>query len=268
MADKDNKKKSGLHKEISSIFDGVPVPSKQGVGRPRGGGAEQSRAGFNSPRPAAKGPQNPQIPGSRQQAESGAARRGAPGRARRGAAIKTADQSPLRQMTKKLFAPKPGVSVWRQAVTVAAIPILAIVLIVVLSPFFKTGAARPGKPIEPPAPTTVIAADTEIDWQKPAPYPAAYRDPMELTAEMKTLIETAVATTVQIGPGVDPTQADRVGELTVKGIVFSEDKPSAVIGTRISHVGDIIAGVTIVRITERLVEFEKDGETWTQAVEP
>jgi len=48
--------------------------------------------------------------------------------------------------------------------------------------------------------------------------------------------------------------------------VYSEDKPSVVIGNRIVHVGDKINGVTIARINKDSVEFEKDGETWVQRV--
>ena len=65
MVDK-NKKKSGLHKEISSIFDGVPVPSDRTAARPHTG-PQQGQAGYDSPRPSARSPQNPRIPGSYQQ---------------------------------------------------------------------------------------------------------------------------------------------------------------------------------------------------------
>ncbi len=53
---------------------------------------------------------------------------------------------------------------------------------------------------------------------------------------------------------------------TVTGIVFSEDKPSVVIGSQLMREGDIIRGVRIAKIYKDKVEFEKNGVTWTQAV--
>jgi hypothetical protein len=45
----------------------------------------------------------------------------------------------------------------------------------------------------------------------------------------------------------------------VSGILWSEDNPSAMIGT--------ISGVKVVKIRKGAVEFEKDGKKWTQVVE-
>jgi hypothetical protein len=57
------------------------------------------------------------------------------------------------------------------------------------------------------------------------------------------------------------------GGLIVKGIVYSEDKPSAVIDSQIVHQGEKIGGVTVVKINKNNVEFEVDGKTWTQEVQ-
>lgn len=50
------------------------------------------------------------------------------------------------------------------------------------------------------------------------------------------------------------------------GIVHVEEKRAALINQKIVHEGDIINGVSIVRIERRKVEFEKDGSTWDQKV--
>jgi hypothetical protein len=53
-------------------------------------------------------------------------------------------------------------------------------------------------------------------------------------------------------------------KVALKGILYSEDKPSALIGDTIAREGDVINGVKVVKINRDTVEFEKDGERWTQ----
>jgi hypothetical protein len=53
-------------------------------------------------------------------------------------------------------------------------------------------------------------------------------------------------------------------EVALKGILYSEDNSSALIGETIVAEGDIIDGVKVVKINKDTVEFEKDGEKWTQ----
>jgi len=264
MADENkNKKKSGLHKEISSIFGGVPLPQKPGASREGGGGPTD----FAGPRPTPRGPENPHIPpgpGSyRQFREPGAG-----GRPAAEPVAEPAAEGPLVEMTRKLFGPRPGVSATRQKVMAVLVPLLLVVLVYLLKDVVLGPAPRPRKPIKPSA-ASVSKAPAEIEWPMPEPYPADLRDPMELTAEMKARIELAKAVVVPIPAGTTTAPvAPVVEELKVSGIVFSEDNPTAVIGTRIAHVGDVIAGATIVKITRNSVEFEKDGKTWTQQVEP
>ena len=56
-------------------------------------------------------------------------------------------------------------------------------------------------------------------------------------------------------------------KLAVKGILYDKDNPSAIIGGRVVHGGDEVAGATIVKINEDCVEFEIDGERFMQEVE-
>jgi hypothetical protein len=51
------------------------------------------------------------------------------------------------------------------------------------------------------------------------------------------------------------------------GILYSEDKPTAIIGGKIAKEGDIINGMKVVEIHRDRVEFEKDGKKWTQRAE-
>ncbi len=50
----------------------------------------------------------------------------------------------------------------------------------------------------------------------------------------------------------------------VTGIIYSEDKPSAILGGKIMHEGDTHHGVTVVKIHKDKVEFEANGKRWIQ----
>jgi hypothetical protein len=52
----------------------------------------------------------------------------------------------------------------------------------------------------------------------------------------------------------------------ISSIVYSERKPSAIIGDRITHQQETMQGVKIVRIYRDRVEFEKNGKKWEQKV--
>jgi hypothetical protein len=54
--------------------------------------------------------------------------------------------------------------------------------------------------------------------------------------------------------------------LTITGIICSKDNPSAIVGNQLVHEGDNVSGVTIVKINQESVEFEKNNIRWTQAV--
>ena len=53
----------------------------------------------------------------------------------------------------------------------------------------------------------------------------------------------------------------------VTGILYSENKPSAIIGNRIVHEGDTLYGIKVIKIYEDKVEFEKNDKRWIQSVE-
>jgi hypothetical protein len=56
--------------------------------------------------------------------------------------------------------------------------------------------------------------------------------------------------------------ASHDGEVTA--IMYSDDKPTAIVGDRLVHDGDIVCGVRVVRIHKDMVEFEKNGKAWSQ----
>jgi hypothetical protein len=62
-------------------------------------------------------------------------------------------------------------------------------------------------------------------------------------------------------PEAKPTQG------LVTGIVYSADKPSAIVDRQIVHEGDVIDGVTVVKIYKDNVKFSKKSKNWEQKVQ-
>jgi hypothetical protein len=53
----------------------------------------------------------------------------------------------------------------------------------------------------------------------------------------------------------------------VTGIVYSADKPSAIVDRKIVYEGDVIYGATVVKIYKDKVKFSKKGTNWEQKVQ-
>lgn len=130
-------------------------------------------------------------------------------------------------------------------------PVLIIVFVFVLTRAFKQPASCSAT-VQNPISVKSANANTPGDavksvWQMPDVYPANLRDPMQAVSA--------------------PTGADSAGDIVVKGIMYSHDRPSVVINDKIMHQGDKIAGVTILKINKKNVEFEMNSKTWTQEVQ-
>ncbi len=248
MQDNEHKKrrKPGLHKEISSIFDGVPVPGKK---EPPSGSAAPEQTERSPAKPSAMEPGVPQTTPT------------AKPRLPKGPSPKTAGvkkiseslwQKIWQKIKNKLFKPESGISSTRQKVMLILVPILFIALIYVLMPLFRKPKISEPKRGEP----TKVSVDHkgEIGWQIPEPYPTTLRDPMQPS------LATVRAETETITAG-------KSEGLIVKGIVHSKNNPSAVIGTQIVHEGDVIAGASIIKINQDSVEFEINNKRWIQKVQ-
>jgi hypothetical protein len=94
----------------------------------------------------------------------------------------------------------------------------------------------------------------EIDWQIPPLYQPRGRDPMQLAPP--TFLETE---------STEPQTKVQVN-LTLRGILYSEDKSLAMIGANLVQEGQQISGATVVKIEKDSVEFEMDGRRWKQTV--
>jgi hypothetical protein len=165
-------------------------------------------------------------------------------------AIKAAGQIPwrrtLEQIKNKLSATKLGGSTTKEKMMVILAPVLFIVLIFVFIQAFSAPSRKITGPGTSEPVRAVAGPDSKVDWQVPNPYPTTLRDPMQFSSA-----------TSQTG----------TGGLIVKGIVYSEDNPSAVIGDKIVHQGDKILDVTITKINENSVEFEANSKRWMQNVQ-
>ncbi len=225
------KSKAGLHKKISSIFDGVPAPRS---------GSEQQLPPLHQGDFKGYIPPKPHTPLSSPQSPP-------PRPSQPDVFVGTPKPSFLDDITEKLAALKPQQFADKQKIKILIVPILAIILILVLYRSF----AGSSKPVTQ-GPASTIAVDAAgtgvaIVWQRPEPYPVYMRDPTQISAAGSYVAGT--------------------GSIAIRGIVYSDDEPSAIIGAEIKHEGDMVGEAKIVKINNDSVEFAMNGKTWTQRVQ-
>jgi len=295
-----DKNKAGLQKNVSSVFKGVPVPQNNGSQQPSGSHTPESAHGvppkpasadrqvsqnslikklnqsedssdkavqkqtanvFPKPTSTNRMPQSPPITKLPQPEESlkRAAKATQP---ESGPFIEETSDGLLQQIKDKLFTPKPGSSPAKQKAMVIMVPILAIIMIFA---FRQVLSKAPGKTKgagtdETPVVVANINSGHEIDWKIPEPISVMTRDPIKLPEQNDT------QNAEQNGEENTTTNEQNQGVIIVRDIVYSHDRPSAVIGTKIVSVGDKVNGATIVKINRDRIEFEKDGNRWVQKV--
>jgi len=164
----------------------------------------------------------------------------------------------LQQIKNKLFTPKPGVSPTKQKAMVIMVPILAIIMIFVFRQVLSKAPRKTKGAGTDDTPVVVANADSgrEIDWKVPEPISIMMRDPIKLPDESGT------QNTEENGTANKPKQ----GAIIVRDIVYSHDRPSAVIGSKIVYVGDKVNDATIIKINRDSIEFETDEKKWVQKV--
>lgn len=288
-----DKNKAGLQKKVSSVFKGVPVPQNNGAQQPSGtpapdhtpdvspkpvsadrqisqsslvkklnqsedssDKAEQNQTANIFPKPTSTNrmPQSPPINKLPQPKES--LKQAAP-QPEGGPLLEATSQGLWQQIKDKLFTPKPGVSPTKQKAVVIMVPVLAIIMIFAFRQVLSK-APRQTEGAGTDDASVVANADSghEIDWKIPEPIAVIMRDPIKLPDESNT----------QNGEQNETTGKVTTGTIIVRDIVYSHDKPSAVIGSKIVYVGDKINDVTIIKIDRDSIEFEKDGDRWEQNV--
>jgi hypothetical protein len=255
------KNKAGLHKQVSSIFTGIPVPTKDKEADQATSTATKEPASYGPPshlsgttvKEALQSKLSPQkaIPTEQPKAAEKKA-----AKVQKPVKIKSSGPSALEQVVQRikdrLFAPQAGVNPVRQKAMVVLVPVMFIGMVLA---FYKMLGGGPGETTGPKVITpsnTIAAASSTIDWKIPDLYPTTLRDPMQF--------KKAVVTPTDNNP-------DKTDEIAVKGILYDEENPSVIIGIEILHEGDKVSGATIVKINEDSVEFEMNGKEWTQKVQ-
>jgi hypothetical protein len=277
-----NRQKSGLHKEISSIFSGVPLPSDNANGPLMDMEKKDNTAGHIPPMPteAVKGPQliqqepsklspkadekpapapqkSASAPALQKSAPAPAPEKGGAGSANKKSQLKGFRKSlsnSLKPLLEKLMTPPEGVSRTKHMAIVALVPVLLLVVVLVFGRLLLKSGSK-SKTSENDTEISSVTQQTKIDWKQPEVYPEGLRDPM------KRSYRQPVTTTVT---NIEPTTAD--SGIVVRGIAWSEDNPAVIVGTEIYYQGQVVHDAKIIKINTDSVEFEKDGKTWTQKV--
>jgi len=247
-------RRAGLQKKVSSIFSGVPTQKTDGAQQVINA-PEPPRPEYVPPQPPAPSHLAPETTKPETQQPIQAPPKTSPSKLKvkqpkADDFSKTQRQIPWQQtwqkITDKLFTTKPGVSTSRQKTMAILVPVLFIVLLFVFIKVLRTPATKGTEP-QGSEQKNAFAASNKINWQIPETYPTTLRDPMQF--------------------GSITTNSPETGKITVKGIVYSKDNPSAVIADRIVHEGDKVLDATVVKINKDSVEFEMNNERWTQKVQ-
>jgi hypothetical protein len=262
-------RKSGLHKQIASIFDGVPerkagsavleteTPRPSQSAQPELNPASEA---FEVDSPLSRIPKpseaKPLIQERMAMTPPPATVRPMPVPRNRALSVNRTQGPKLTEQIKKAVLGSAAANPRQKKMAVMA-GLLAVVFGGVL--FFSLGGvgnSRPAAAKEKPS-TEVSdpsghSASKAPAWTMPEPLPESRRDPMK--------------------PGVVNVSGSKVsesasGEFVVKGIVFSQNKPSALINNEIVKEGQVFNGAMIVRIDKSEVEFEANGKRWTQPVQ-
>jgi len=152
----------------------------------------------------------------------------------------------------KVLTPKHGVSPAKHKAMILLTPVLLVVFLIVVANVVLKPAGKNIKTTGKQSAVTGAAAfNGKINWEIPAPYPQNLRDPMTLGAITAQTTE----------------QQEESGRPAVSGIVYSEDNPCAVVNGRIVSNGEVVDGVTVVKINPNSVEFAAGDKKWTQKVE-
>ena len=169
---------------------------------------------------------------------------------------------------------------------VVALPVLVLVVITValLMTVSPSGPARRrAAAVQEPA---VVVSDSQeqmtmsnveiqpvVETSEPIPPKTDNAAVFEVEAPAKPVVkdespvQAAGATEVMPKTAGVIVREPKAKRLIVKGILYSQDNPAAIVDDQIVHVGDVISGVSIVGITKGSVVFEKQQARWSHKVQ-
>jgi len=142
------------------------------------------------------------------------------------------------------------------------VPILAIIMVFAFRQVLSKAPRKTKGTGTDDAPVVVANVDSgqEIDWKIPETISVMTRDPIKLPGEIDT------QSTEQNAGQNETANKPKQEAIIVRAIVYSNDRPSALIGTKIVYVGNKVNNATIVNINRDSVEFETDEKRWVQKV--
>ena len=252
------KRKAGLQKKVSSIFEGVSVPKTGGDTPTESSEPVPSGAG-RFDRPVGSGPKPEAVAPKPEAAPPKPAR---------------ADtrRAPVQKRRSGLF-PQTGVDDKKQKRMLMLMPVLVIVLTIMLYRTFNTGTGGRGRRVSAKKPVGKAVvnekSDSEIDWKIPEPYPSTLGDPMRLDGRRITK-KAAVEKEIKEKNAIEEIVIEKnviEESIIVEAIFYSETGRSIVIEDEIFYEGDTILGATIIKINPDSVEFEADGARFSRYVE-
>ncbi|MEN6387184.1 MAG: hypothetical protein ABFD79_18550 [Phycisphaerales bacterium] len=149
----------------------------------------------------------------------------------------------------KFFPRKMTAEQSRNKKMIILMPVLILVFLFVITRALKQPASCSANVNVPGQSLNDANSHAKINWKMPEVYPSNLRDPMQPSSSVVADANSAA------------------GNLIVKGIIFSHDRPAAVVDNKIVHQGDIVSGITIKKINKKNIELEMNGKTWTQEVQ-
>jgi len=255
------KRKAGLHRKISSIFDGVPVPGSDKSGQQGLPVQEQkSQQSISAPPELQRDVKPPEKDKLRPKPVEQA---------------KPKPKSKRRKRKRyKFSAPIPGINEQNEKKKIMIMMILLVLLTFIL---VRTFLPMLSKKEETKSEAEEIMAkalrhkiDTTIAWKVPELYPATVRDPMRTgrfrdpgTGEWIDKIIGPEKTGDIKKPQNDAETAGFYGKIVIQSILYSRQGRSIVIGNKILYEGNAVEGATIIKINRDSVIFSIGGQQFT-----
>ena len=256
--------KTGLQRQISEIFNGVSLPKKGDHSHPLPPRPEKEMPHRAETIPVRS--DSPLLPKTTPPAASHSASQWPDQKPLRDSHAERTGGSGSVQVLEHKYrtgAPKPNGRTIREKVKIGAVLLLTALLAwQLLRSSLLSPEAKEGTDLQ--SVKTAVRSDpkSNIAWPVPPLYPQNIRDPMEWIQEPPPPDVTAAE-----AENPAQIQVNSASGLIVRGIVHSQDKPRAIIGTELVQEGDVVQGATILRINRRTVEFEQNGRTWIQEVQ-
>ncbi|HBG28258.1 MAG: hypothetical protein A2Y10_09675 [Planctomycetes bacterium GWF2_41_51] len=229
--------KFGLHKQVTAIFDGIPLPTKSII--------------CDEDTSAVLKRSTDSISSFEKDEGFGSASSELPKIGKETSILQQVSMASEKKVNQFKFKGKKIEGLFssfklsfqdrRQAIMLGVTLLLSLVLIFLVS---KGSNSSKGKRFENVDSKAELIP--QIKWQVPD-YLSDIRDPMQIGSGTKGKTDSS--------------------DLIVKGIVYSDDAPSLVINGLILGEGQKISGVKILKIYTDGVELEKDGKTWIQKVQ-